>query len=213
MAINPHQPDAHQRAIMDLCRRLERLFRELWPRARRHPNVSACYGLATRISIVKIARKPKKVARPTALKHGRLLLQHLPTLRQTWEAAAQMHKMESDGREIVIDQSGLDNCVSVLAVIKQTEQCVQAFLEACTVARQPPPNGAAFIAEAVKTTWASVPGAKVPRSVGPSDPLCSFVTASMALAGKHLSAATVSDMLRGRDRRKKSKRANRSITS
>ena len=189
--------------MMDLCQRLERLFRETWPKAKHHPNVTACYGLATRINTVKVAPKPKKVARPMALKHGRLLLQHLPTLRQTWEAAAQMHKMEIDGREIVIGQSGLDNCVSALAVIKQTEQCVQAFLEACRVVQQPPPNGAAFIAAAVKATWESVRGAKVPKSVGPNDPLCRFVTASMTLAGKHLSAATVSDMLRGRHRRKK----------
>ncbi|MGP0061759.1 MAG: hypothetical protein ACLPID_21030 [Beijerinckiaceae bacterium] len=83
----------------------------------------------------------------------------------------------------------------------------------CAVVRQPPPNGPAFIAEAVKATWATVPGAKVPRSVGPDDPLCRFVTASIKLAGKHLSVATVSDMLRGRNRRKKSEQAELSKTT
>ena len=156
---------------------------------------------------MKIAPKPKKAAPPTALKHGRLLLQHLPTIRQTWEAAARMCKMESDGYEIVIDQSTFDNCQSVLGVIEQTEQYVRAFLEACKHVRQPSPNGAAFIADAVKMTWQNVPGSKVPKSVGPNDPLCRFVTAAMALIGKNLSAATVSDMLRDRQqRRKQSKR-------
>jgi hypothetical protein len=207
MGISSRQPDAHQREVMDLCRRVERLFREIWPKAKRHPNLTECYSVATRINIVKVARKPKKSAPPTALKHGRLLLQHLPTIRQSWEDAVQMHKMESDGREIIIDQRGFDRCNSVLGAIEQTEHCVRAFLEKCTPVRQQPPNGPAFIRDAVQKTWASVRGAKVPKSVGPNDPLCCFVTASMALIGKHLSPATVSDMLRDRQRRKKSKRA------
>ena len=208
VSMSSHQPDARQREVMNLCQKVEWLFRKMWPKAKRHPSVTACYSVAIRINIVKITPRLKKSAPPTALKHGRLLLQHLPTIQQPWEVASQMYKMDTDDGEIVVDQSGLDNCLAVLGTIKQTEQCVRAFLQACTPARQVTPNGAAFIADAVRRTWGSIPGAKVPRSARPDDPLCRFVTEAMALVGKNLSAATVSDMLRDRrQRRKKSKRA------
>jgi hypothetical protein len=203
------QADAYQREMMVLCRKVEQLCRDTWPKAKRHPSLTDCYGVAVWINVVKITPKPRKTPAPAALKHGRLLLRHLPMIQQAWKDAAQIYKMEIDGREIVIDQRAFDNCHSVLSLIRQTEQCVQSFLKSCTLARQMPPNPAAFIANKVQETWRAVPGATVPRSNKPNSPLCHFVTRALALAGKHFTLDTVSEMLRGRQRRPRTRKSRK----
>jgi hypothetical protein len=191
-------------SIFQLTKQVEQLFRDAWPKAKRYPDLAACYSVAVRINIVKITPKPKKPGPLAALKHARLLLRHLPTIRQKWESDAQMYKMESGGREIVIHQRSLDHCSAVLEKIDLTERCVRIFLDACTPAALARPNPARFIAEAVRGAWQRVRGgAKVPKLGEPHGPLCLFVTAAMRLTGKTLSPETVYEMLRARRRRSK----------
>jgi hypothetical protein len=153
---------------------------------------------------VKNSPKPKKQTSPTALKHARLFLRHLPAIRRDWENAAQMCTVETDGAEIVRDTINYENFSSVIRLIDQTKMQVQAFLEACTLPHRQTPNPAAFIADAAQTAWERVETDAIPKANGPGDPLCLFVTEAMSLAGKTLSPETVSDMLRDRHQRKRS---------
>lgn len=190
------------------AQQIEKLFRHTWPKAKRYPDVHACYRVAVSLNVVRMARKPRQPAKLAAFKHARLLLRHLPAVRQRWEAAAaetRFIEIDSEGHEsemvIVAATLGHDKVFLGLDLIKQIERDVRAFLELAPL-RQPQPNAAAFIAERVKKAWASVEGTKPPLSVRPYDPLCCFVTAALAqFVGKHLSPATVSDILRGRERR------------
>jgi hypothetical protein len=191
--------DAHRTELSDLCCKVKSLFQKIWPRATRHPSLTECYGIAVRINIVAIVPPPKKPSPPTALKHGRLFLQHLPVIRQTWEALEESCKIESNGKKIVINQEYLNNCKAMLSMIDQTERCVQTFLEKCTTTQSLDQNAAIFIADAVQMAWQTVvDNDRVPKSVGFNDPLCQFVTQAMAWAGKSRSSHTVSGMLRQR---------------
>jgi hypothetical protein len=202
MAKFPRGLDAQQLAAIDLCPRLEKLFQVVWPKAKQYPTASDCLQIANKLYIVKKTPHPKKQS-PPALKHGRLLLKHLPSIRNAWEASAQMHTVQAGDREFILDQLALDNCLSAIEIIENTEKDVTAFLKACAPPKQSTPNSAAFIGDAVRMTWHSVEGARVPKANGPRDPLCLFVTEAMTLIGKHLSRSTVSDMLRKRHRRQR----------
>jgi hypothetical protein len=192
--------DAHERRVYELCPKLECLFKVAWPKAEEHPTASDCLNIAYKLFNVKEAPRPRKV-NTTALKHGRLLMQHLPSLRSAWEAAAQLQTVRVEDREYIRDQLALDNCLSVLKIIEKTEQGMTAFLEACAPLQQSLPNNAAYIADAVEMTWHGVDGARVPKAKGPRDPLCHFVSEALSLIGKPLSRSTVSDMLRNRHHR------------
>ena len=196
----PQGLDAQQRKAIDLCPKLENLFHVVWPKARIYPTAADCLHIANNLCVVKQAPNPKEV-NVTALKHGRLLLRHLPSLRSAWENSARLCTVRVGDREFVLDQLALDNCLSVLKIIEKTEQGVTAFLKACPPPQQYPPNSAAFIADAVEMTWHGVHGARVPKAKGPRDPLCHFVSEAMSLIGKPLSRSTVSDMLRDRHHR------------
>lgn len=199
------QLDAQQRAVIALCPKLAGLFQEIWPRAKSHPSASECFGIATALYTVKAAQKPRKTSLPATIKHGRLFLRHLPAVRRDWEDAAQMFKLDVDGIETVQDQANFQNFSSVIDLIDHTERLVQSLLDTCTLPRPPSPNPATFIATKVQAAWRRVKGAKIPRSDGPDDPLCRFVTAAMGLIGKNLSPHSVSGLLRNRrPKRKKS---------
>jgi hypothetical protein len=207
MAKFPRGLDAQQRAAIDLCPRLEKLFQVIWPKAKQYPTASECLHIANKLYIVKETRHPKKKQSSPALKHGRLLLQHLPSIRNALEASGRLYTVQAGEREFILDQLALDNCLSTIEIIEKLEQDVTAFLKACAPPKQSTPNSAAFIEDVVRMTWHSVEGARVPKANGPDDALCLFVTEALALIGKRQSRFTVSDKLRNRnDRQRKSDR-------
>jgi hypothetical protein len=198
--------DAQQRKAIELCPRLEDLFKVIWPKANQYPTASDCLNIAYKLYVVNDTPRPKKPS-STALKYARLLLLHLPSVRSAWESSAQMHKVRVGGDEIILNQLELDNCLSVLKTIENTELGVTAFLRRCAPLQQSAPNKAAFIADAVQMTWLLAKTAPVPKAVGPNDPLCRFVTEALALVGIRRSPSTISEMLRNRyDRQRKSDR-------
>jgi hypothetical protein len=207
------QSDEWTRARYAEAQQIEQLFREAWPRAKNHPGPTACYSLAISLGVVKLraarAHTPKKPEKPeklAAIKHARALLRDLAAVRRRWEAEApEVHAIELVPDLVEHWRRGVD-------LIGQTEQHVQALLKWMTGGPQPP-NAARFIAEKAQEAWRSMKGAKTPKSikVGPDHPLCRFVTAALTrfVAGRDLSNNTVSDMLRGRERRRRESKRRR----
>lgn len=182
--------------MAQLCMKLQRLFRECWPNASRYPDLAACRDVAGAVDFAKtLIKVPRKWSPPVALKHARLLLRHLPSVRR-------QHEAEADAYQMLGLQAVVDRQLAILETIKQTGHWAQTFLKDCAPA-PPIPSPAFLIKERVQAAWANVAGGRVPKSVGPADPLCFFVASAMGLAGKPLSPETVSDLLRHRRRRRK----------
>lgn len=202
MAVSlPRAGRAPARDVVADAKQVQKLFQKAWPRAERYPDIGACYRVAGFINVVRVARPTSAPEIPVAFKYCRLLLRHLPALRQTVEA--DLHNLQR-WNDIGYRAGGLlEDSAALLDAIEQTERCVRALVEGWKPARPRPPNPATFIASKVQEAWAGIPGAKAIRSNSPSSPLCIFVRDALAMAGKHFALESVSDMLRERHRRER----------
>jgi hypothetical protein len=161
------------------CKKVRDLHRRVWPDEMLSDE--AIYDLASRIETVRDARNGEKRKRRSnesaskrVQKYGRLFLRHLPNVKAH-----------------LVDPQAIDKMTAA-------EIAVGAALEAAKPVRFRP-NPGEFIAQAVKETWVGE-GKDSPSK----NKLRDFVTKALAEAGLHLSPETVTEMLRGRQNRKRS---------
>jgi hypothetical protein len=200
MAVSSRADRPRMRDVFADAEQIQKLFDKAWPRAARYPDIWACHRLAVSINVVRVAPHPAASENPIAIKYGRLLLRHLPVLRQNLKA--ELHYLQT-WKDVGYPAGDLVNRTALLDTIERTEQCVGSLVEAWKPARPRLPNPATFIANKVQEEWAGVPDAKGTRSNAPNSPLCFFVREALGLAGKHFALETVSDMLRERHHRER----------
>lgn len=190
---------------------VRQLFLDAWPN-RAPPDVLACAAVATSLGIVQ-AIPDRRMRRPApvlgiAEKYARLFIKHLESDRERLEERLAHGEwdtvMRAHGSKILASLIGSDEHVRALldgsaAVWEADSQLLQSK-------RAP----AMFVAKAAKEAWQRS-GALVPHSANSGDPLCIFVTAALAVCGFHHSTATVSDILRGRDERRRTGRTRAQI--
>ena len=91
----------------------------------------------------------------------------------------------------------------MLSRIDEVRRHMEALLPALSPKRDAKPDPIRKLAECAREAWAETNGGKFPRSLRPDDPLCQFLVKALAAAGRTLSPATMSEVLRGRRRKPK----------
>ena len=150
----------------------------------------ASYLMAFRSNPRKRRRKPE------AVRSGERFLRHLAAERRQAEDWISLFSQAQPVEYWFRKQQEL------LAQIDQTQQCIESLLPALWPEldeRDP----VCQIAEAAKAAWQKTNSGGPPRSTNPDDPLCRFVVAALAEIGQRISAAAVSEVLRGRRRKPK----------
>lgn len=182
------------------------LFREAWPN-RNPPDLCACSFVATRLNTVRrmgVKRPKSPPVLGKAAEPARAFLQHLPDARKKLEAIYDIiTDYASDSISIYLRPEFRD-VIELIDKMLTVERDVRALLDAPFpfADRRDAPS---FIADAAQKVWHRA-GAKVPHSASPKSPLCVFGKGALALIGCHYSAHSVSDLLRGRYNRPRSRR-------
>lgn len=150
----------------------------------------AFYLMALRSNHRKRHRKPEVV------RSGELFLRYLAAERRQ---AEYWISLSSQGQPV---EHWFRKQQELLTQIDQTQHCIEALLPALwpehderDLVRQ--------VATVAKAAWEETNSGRPPRSTNPDDPLCRFVAVALAEIDQRISAAEVSEILRGRRRRPK----------
>jgi hypothetical protein len=177
-----------------LTRVVEELFQQVTQRFA-VPTASGCGMVA--ITLMSFRSNPRKRHRkPKAVRSGELFLRHLAAERRVAEYWISLY---SQGRPV---EYWFRRTQELLAQIDQTQQCIESLLPALWP-KHDERDPVRQVAEAAKAAWGETNSRGPPRSTNPDDPLCRFIVAALAEIGQHISAAEVSEVLRGRRRKPK----------
>jgi hypothetical protein len=188
-----------------------RLFHEAWPDRKRCPNFPACARVATAMAIVKSVDKRKGVKRlkplsplGEAAEPARLVLKHLPAARNKLQPLDIRQNYRPPDQLDPIDIEALRpefrEIIELIDRMAAAEREVYALL-AISFPFIDHRNAAWFIGREAREAWyctdETLPG-------WTSEPLCKFVTLTLAAIGRHYAEDSVREMLRNRDRRPRS---------
>ncbi len=179
--------------ISRTIKELHGIFRDEWPEAERYPSHAELYPLAVRIGILKAieakkGNRPKPVRRRKSelVKAGENFLAELAKIGP-WTDSGLPELVIFDRRDI--------------ALVEATRICIDLVLATFTTDQTDP---ARYLEEGVVQAWAQ---ARVDVSLTKTKeetPLCQAVTRALELAGIDRAAETVSEHLRGREKRQRS---------
>jgi hypothetical protein len=169
---------------------IERIYRAEWPDAPRYPS---CGDIATKIAILrapKAAENQSKRRRKSPLdKAGQSFLAELGKI-VPWTGEVP----QGEATTVLFDPGDI-------YIVETTRKYVELTLAIMTAGQHEP---ARYLAAAFVQAWVQVDVKITPKPTKEDAPLCQAVTAALRLAGIKLSAGTVLDRLRGRERRLRS---------
>jgi hypothetical protein len=190
---------------------IQKWFQQSWPKLTVYPEVNDCYKIALWLDILNIKHSPgrsKSVIRPKAAEHGKLFLKHLPDARRKLEIYREQFEQNQ-----VLDpwrEGQYKELTKSLDAIDEAERAVRIAVDAMTCAPVQGRDPVEWIAEATIDVWDKVNHWQKLRGIPPLDisfgrqpdsPLSKFVQLALAAIGLHLARNTISDHLRGRNKR------------
>jgi hypothetical protein len=153
------------------------------------PPIDACAAVAA--TLLTIKQRPEPSPGVVALK---------TKYRAAQRAAQKFHSAPSFGFGEAGDRVGFGQGPFDDARARAQESARQMECELSLLGAQEPQDPIRSIADAARKAWRQV--GRVPRSLAPDDPLCTFVGLALEYLGMKRSQATVSEVLRGRRRRR-----------
>jgi hypothetical protein len=194
---------------------VDQLIRKSWPSRRDYPNLAACNFIATRIKIAGVQEKKRvrdvrnevlpKLMRKIKENTGRLVddlrvakEHHFDPydFRRSPEYASWPPEVQKSASLAFPAMDVIDKIVEAEDALNKLLSAIQPYPDRANDARLRP-NHARFIADGLKLAWP-----KAPRS--PKPELCAFLKDALAAIDVNYEEATISDMLRGRQGRRRS---------
>jgi hypothetical protein len=152
------------------------------------PPIDACAAVAA--TLLTIKQRPEPSPGVVALR---------TRYRAAQRAAQKFHSAPSFGFAEAGDRAGFGQGPFDDARARAQESARQMDLELSLLGAQEPPDPIRAIADAARKAWQKA--GRVPRSLAPDAPLCTFVGSALEYLGMTRSQATISEVLRGRRRR------------
>jgi hypothetical protein len=181
-----------------LTRAVEERFRQATRRFA-VPSTDGCRMVATYLMALRYRDKDHEA--PTGQtkvdRYARLFLHHLLAERRQIEKLISIASRGNPALPWLREQQG------ILARIDETSRQIEWLLSDLLPIPNPFREPIRLLAARAQEAWAETNGGRAPRSTNPDDPLCRFVVAALTAIDQQRSAAAVSEVLRGRQRKPK----------
>ena len=166
-----------------------KILNEEWPKAVRHPADYHCQGVAVAINYIRQVET-------AAIQRPRRRKSNIDSIAGKFLKQLDVHRAQYEQNREPL----LETFDAYLPVVDAVRDSVQKFLERRVAA--PPRDPAGHLAGKILEAWRQA-GVPAGRGTRPDDPMCRAVTQALRLAGLPYTPNTVSDMLRGRARRRR----------
>jgi hypothetical protein len=199
-----HGPPDPQREwaalIIRITAEIQTILRRSRPKAEHYPTDIDCYRLAHLIEAVRVVNAKKK--RQPSYRASALLECARKFVRELDKSLNSARDQIPPNVPAEILDAIIDQHYPHIREMEEAKRAAEAVVTRCE--GEDPPNPARSIRDALQEAWQRA-GAPITVGVKPKkDPLCREVTELLKLAGIHYEESTVSGMLRGLEKRRRS---------